>query len=297
MSSQLSHLVGALAALGSAFLWAVSAILFRRLGDHFSALALNVGKGVVALLGLSALLLFQNWESTDSSTLMVLGLSGVIGIALGDTLYFLALVRLGPRVTLVASTLIPVLTAVTAYLLFNESLTMFATLGIAITLLGVGLVLWEQAPQGSSVTRWRSGLFFAALFVSANAGAILLTKVGVADAPAIQATLIRQAAALVALTFWISALSAGVQLRPLMNRALLGPLIIASIIGALLGTWLSVAALKYTDAAVAAALNSTSPLFILPLAALWLKERVTARAIFGAAVAVGGVVLYFFTLG
>lgn len=297
LSTSLSHLAGALAALGSAFLWAVSAILFRRLGDQLSALALNVGKGVIALLGLGALVLLQGWVSTDPSTLVALALSGVLGIALGDTLYFLALVRLGARVTLVVSCLIPVLTAIAAMFLFNESLGWAAMLGIGFTLVGVGLVLWEQAPSDSSATHWRSGLVFAALFVSANAGAILLTKVGVAEAPAIQATLIRQLAALAALTFWVVAMRAGAQLQPpLKNPKLLGALVIAAIIGALLGTWLSVAALKYTHAGVAAALNSTSPLFVLPLAALWLKEQVSTRAVLGATVAVGGIAVYFSTL-
>lgn len=297
MSDSLSHLAGALAALASAFCWAVSAILFRRLGDHFSALALNVGKGVIALLGLGALLLMQGWQSTDQLTLIALALSGVLGIALGDTLYFLALIRLGPRVTLVVSCLIPVLTGIAAILLFGESLTLPAALGVGLTMLGVGLVLWEQAPAGNNATQWRSGILFAALFVGANAGAILLTKVGVAELSSMQATLIRQAAALAALSMWIAATNAGTQLRPIANPALLGSLVIASVIGALLGTWLSVAALKYTDAAVAAALNSTSPLFVLPLAALWLKERVSARAVVGAAIAVGGVALYFSTFG
>lgn len=298
MSDSLSHLTGALAALASAFCWAVSAILFRRLGDHFSALALNVGKGIIALLGLSALLLIQGWASTDQTTAIALMLSGVLGIALGDTLYFLALIRLGPRVTLVVSCLIPVLTGIAAILLFGESLTLSAALGIGLTMLGVGMVLWEQAPTGNNVTQWRSGILFAALFVGANAGAILLTKVGVAELPSMQATLIRQAAALAALMMWVSATRATAQLSlPLENPALLRALVIASVIGALLGTWLSVAALKYTDAAVAAALNSTSPLFVLPLAALWLKERVAARAALGAAIAVGGVALYFSTLG
>jgi drug/metabolite transporter (DMT)-like permease len=55
--------------------------------------------------------------------------------------------------------------------------------------------------------------------------------------------------------------------------------------------WFSVAAIKYTDVTVAATLTATSPLFVLPLAALMLKERISPRVVAGAVVAVLGVVV------
>ena len=115
--------------------------------------------------------------------------------------------------------------------------------------------------------------------------------------PALEATFIRQIFAIAGLTFW------GLMLRdllgwvkPLKNPQLMKSLLLAAIIGAFLGTWLSIVALKYTHVAVAATLNSTSPLFILPLAVLMLKERISSREILGAFIAVGGVGLYFSTL-
>ena len=80
------------------------------------------------------------------------------------------------------------------------------------------------------------------------------------------------------------------------NPRIRNRLLLASVIGAFLGTWLSVAALKYTHAAVAVTLNSTSPLFVLPLAMLMLKEQISWRAVSGAFVAITGVAVYFFSL-
>lgn len=297
MSSQLSHLVGALCALGSAAMWAVSAILFQQLGRGISALALNIGKGIIALLIMTALLLTQPWVGADAMTIGVLALSGVLGIALGDTLYFLALTRLGSRTTLMFTTTIPIVTALAAMLIFDESLSAYTWLSLLLTLFGVGWVLREQAPRNEGVTQWRHGVWYAALFVVASAGSILFTKLGVAELPSMHATFWRQLWALIAL-FTL----AGVMRRlnestlPLRNRRDLLSITVAAVIGGFLGTWLSVAALKYTEAAVATTLNSTSPLFILPLAALWLKERVTINAVIGAVVAVSGVAIYFLTL-
>ncbi len=293
-----SHLLGAAAALASAFLWAFSAILFRRLGDAVPAMGINLAKGLVALLFMAFLLWPGGLPQVDGASLTALALSGLVGICFGDTLYFLTLVRLGPRRTLLVGTLIPVVTGLAAVLLLGEQVPWLAWLGMALTLGGVGWVLWQRTAAGEATQRRRSGLFFGGLFVVANALGIIASKVGVADMPALEATFIRQAWAIAGLTFW------GLMVRdllgwvsPLRDPGRMKILLLASLAGAFLGTWLSIVALKYTFTAVAATLNSTSPLFVLPLAALMLGERIRAREVAGAAAAVGGVGLYFASLG
>ena len=51
------------------------------------------------------------------------------------------------------------------------------------------------------------------------------------------------------------------------------------------------AAWKYADAATANTLISTEPVFVLPLAAIFLKEKIALRAVAGTAVTVPGIVL------
>ncbi len=293
-----SHLLGGAAALASAFLWAVSAILFRRVGDGVPATGINLAKGLVALLCMAALLLPTGLSGIDPTSLTALAISGLIGITFGDTLYFLTLVRLGPRRTLLMGALIPVVTALIAVLMLGERVPLLAWLGMSLTIIGVTYVLWQRSGGSENVELRRSGLFFGLLFVLTNALGIIASKVGVADLPALEATFIRQVFAIAGLTFW------GLMLRdllgwvrPLRDVRLLKPLLLASLIGAFLGTWLSIVALKYTYVAVAATLNSTSPLFILPLAALMMGERIRGREVLGAATAVGGVGLYFVSLG
>ena len=97
-------MLGALAALASAASWAVGSILFRKIGDEIEPLAMNLGKGLIGLVLLSGVLLVVGVEPLDSTSLGFLVLSGLIGIALGDTLFFMALVRLEPRLTLLLAT-------------------------------------------------------------------------------------------------------------------------------------------------------------------------------------------------
>jgi drug/metabolite transporter (DMT)-like permease len=57
------------------------------------------------------------------------------------------------------------------------------------------------------------------------------------------------------------------------------------------GFWLSLVAVKYVDVSIANTLNSTEPLFVLPLAAIFLKEKIAVKTFIGATIATAGVAL------
>lgn len=66
-------------------------------------------------------------------------------------------------------------------------------------------------------------------------------------------------------------------------------------LGPVLGVWCSMVGVDETEAGVAATLMAMSPVLVLPLA-VWLeKERVSWRAVLGAVIAVGGVVILAFS--
>lgn len=288
-------MTGALAALASAFCWALSAILFRQLGEHLPAMAMNLFKGLIAVLIMGVFVFGSGSGMPLTDALWLLLLSGLLGIFLGDTLYFLTLVRLGPRATLLLGTLIPISAGLIAIVLFDEIVGVLAWVGMALTLAGVSSVLWNRSEPGHGTDQWKSGIGFGLLFVLANAGSVLLIKGGVQDLSAMQASLVRHSAAIVALLAWGLASSALPNwTRPIVHDSRVRwLLILASVLGAFLGSWLSVVALKFAPAVVAVTLNSTSPLFILPLAAWFLRERVSLRSVFGAIIAIVGIGLYF----
>jgi len=291
------HFLGGLAALASAFCWAVSAVLFQQVGQKISAVAMNMVKGIVAIVCIGLLLLPIGFADISDDAFFLLAISGLVGICLGDTLYFLTINRLGSRLALLVGTLIPVATALIAVTLLGEHISVNAAIGLTLTIVGVGYVLWERSPEHDQDRSWRMGLLFGLLFVMANAFGIIFTKVGVQDVPALDATLVRTVWAVFGLAAWgIITRSFVSWIKPIKNPELRNKLVIASIIGAFLGTWLSVIALKYTHAVVAVTLNATSPLFVLPLAMLILKEQITWRAVSGAFVAIMGVAVYFFSL-
>lgn len=260
-----------------------------------SAGGLNLVKGLVALVALTAVLALTGWQSATLVSLAVLAASGMIGIAIGDTLYFKALVQLGPRNTLTLTLLVPIATAVGALVLWNERISYVSAVGVALVLAGVAMVLRERAPktrqQGVVTT---AGIGFALLYVAAEAVGILMTKFGVSEISSAQATLIRHAAAVMALAAWASLSGRLVSwVSPLREVRLARLVIGASFVGGFVGMWLAVYALKYTYAGVAATLTAASPLFILPLGAWLMKERVSSRSALGVGVAMIGIAVYF----
>jgi drug/metabolite transporter (DMT)-like permease len=68
---------------------------------------------------------------------------------------------------------------------------------------------------------------------------------------------------------------------------------LGGIFGPLLGVSLSLVAVRYTHTGVAASIMSTTPILILPAVVLLRREKVGARGVLGAFLAVGGLVLLF----
>jgi drug/metabolite transporter (DMT)-like permease len=79
-------------------------------------------------------------------------------------------------------------------------------------------------------------------------------------------------------------------LKQLKAPKILGAIILAAFLGTYSGIFLQQTSLKYAPAAIAQALTSTSPLFILPLALL-MGEKVSIRAVVGVVGAIAGIAL------
>lgn len=292
------HILGAGSALLSALLWAVAAILFAHIGRTLNAKALNLGKGIVALICLSSILLTTQLPDFHPPEFWYLALSGLLGITIGDTLYFLTLQRLGAKITLLVGTLIPVVTAISASLLFSEPIGFLSAMGLAMTIFGVTYVLWNKVENKTTRRFWFSGLVIASLYILTESGGILLTKFGLVHYESLEATFIRQAWGIAGLVFWgLSASNLISDFKPLKHDSkLIRLFILTSFIGAFLGTWLSIIALELTYTAVAVSLNSTSPLFVLPISYWFLREKISQKAILGSIIATVGVGLYFFSV-
>jgi drug/metabolite transporter (DMT)-like permease len=293
---------GELAALVAALLWALATVMFGRLGKALTPLVLNLTKGAIALglVLLTLLALGQSTAGLDAKAIAILGLSGIIGIGLGDTAYFATINRLGPRRALLLETLAPPMGALLALIFLQETLGGRAWLGIALTLAGVGWVVVERVPEGAPLQENlgqgqadRLGLMYGVLAALGQATGAVLSRAALANTAVdpLWSTLLRLGGgSLMILALLRAQGPVGGQLRPLRSPRLLGGVALAAVLGTYLAIYLQQTALKYAATGVAQALTATSPLFVLPVAAAT-GDRVSLRAIVGAAVALAGVVL------
>lgn len=287
-------ILGSFASLTSAFFWALGSILFRKLGNKVSPLGMNLGKNVIGILYIGIILLLIGIKPMSNREFLILGASGLLGIALGDTLFFKALMQLGPRLTVLLGTLGPVFTLILAVVFLREMPSFLAWIGILLTISGVTWILWERSPREEIRKNRTSGIKYLLLSILCTSIGIILAKIGVTSVSALQALFIRFLGGTIGLTLY-GCMNRQLKnwLVPFRDIRLLKFILLTVFIVVFGGFWLFLLSLKYVDASVAVILNSTEPLFILPLTAFLLKERISLQEIIGAIVVVSGVVLIF----
>ncbi|MEI6437440.1 MAG: DMT family transporter [Candidatus Omnitrophota bacterium] len=283
------------AALASSAAWACGSILWKKIGEQIPPESMNLCRGIIGCTYLTVPLMFTRLDHLEWTTVMLLALSGFIGITLGDTFFFRALVNLGPRQTSLFGTLTPGFTALAALSFLNEYPSPLAWTGIGLTITGVFWVLKERPASGAPTGDKRLGLLYCALSAGSTIIAVLLARIALPSIPSMEATFLRLFFGTLGMFIW----GAGTGrldgwLVPFKNAQLFKKVALVVAVAVFGGFWLSLFALKHLPTAIASTLGSTAALFILPLSAFWLKEKITTRACLGAAVAVGGVTLIFF---
>ncbi|HEY6000279.1 MAG TPA: DMT family transporter [bacterium] len=287
-----SQLFFGLVALASSASWALGTVLWRKIGEEISPFSMNLGKGVIGSLFLAAAFLVIRLEPMSLHDFLYLGISGLLGITLGDTFFFLSLMHLGPSLSSLMGTLVPVCVAASAVIFLGERPSIAAWAGICLTVGGVAWVVQARQARVGLAGGTSRGVVLRLLSVLFMTAGIICAKIGVRAVPSVQATLIRMLWGVGGLLCW-GFLSR--QLRgwvaPFGDPRLLRKVSLIVFIVVFGGFWLSLLSLKHLDASLAGALGSTAPLFILPIAAILLGERISLKAGLATAVAVGGVAL------
>ncbi len=279
------------AALAAAFCWAFSSLLWRRLPTSLSAARLNLLKNLLAVALLLPLALVLPWQMAPRA-LVLLALSGVLGIALGDTLFFAALRRLGTRRTLTIDAGGPAVTSLAGVALLGEVPRPAQWLGIALITLAVLLVVHQRAPrEDQPAGAEAAGVALALGALACGSGGALLARAGLlAGGPEpLQAATLRLAAAALVMLPLLAGLPRAVRgPRPAGRRWPLA--LAATLLGTSAGIALQQTALAGLPGGLAVALLSTAPVMALPLAALE-GDRPGWRGVLAAAAALAGVSL------
>ena len=292
---------GELAALGTAVMWGIA--------SHInSAVARETGATTLAMLRLPYMILlcglfcviFGADTAISLEAALLLGLSGFLGMAIGDITLYRAVLIIGPTMAILVLSLSTCLTAVFGWLLLHETLPAQAVLGIAVTLAGIILAVLshsdsilmpgQAAPRGKTLVM---GVLWAA---SASFG----VAIGyVAQRMAMQtgveplwAAFVRAAGgggalwAIGAVLGWC-----GPAVRCFIARPRPRRLLLLGAVGGAGGVWAASYALAYAPVGVAATIIGLQPVIVALVGAVWYRRRPPFRVLAGVALAFTGTAL------
>jgi DME family drug/metabolite transporter len=296
-------MIGELAALGAALCWTVSAALYKVALSDAKPVSANISRCIsttvffIVCLGVTGRLQYLAALRVDS--LLLAGLSGVIGLCVGDTLYMLSLKLIGVSRAVPVTCTYPLFTMLFATLFFSEQITLLVLLGTVLIVIGIWLISQEKDKSSGM----RKNVLFKGVLVAFIAAvvwgmsiafmdeALTLSKLGVLDAAFVVNTV-----RLSATTFSLLAIS------PFFDRQFgflklkkktWVILALGGIVALGLGWVLLAISLLDIPISYAVPISSVSPLFATLSGAFLLKERVTTTIFVGSVFVVLGTSVLF----
>jgi drug/metabolite transporter (DMT)-like permease len=287
----------------------VAVTLFRAPIEAYGARTINLAKCLLATLlqGMTVWVLGQVgalWTAPGQG-LLLLAVSGVVGLTLGDTALFAAVRRIGVHRALLLQTLAPVFAALLAAFWPGERWTLIQAAGGVLTLAGVALVVaparkaMGTAAGNPPASGGGRGIARAIAFGGVTLGVlsalgqgvgVVLAKVGMEEIPVLPASFFRLGAAALGLVF-LGVVRGDLGHLVEVARGTLGwrRVVPATLVGTYLALFLATAGIAWAPAGLAAVLLATPPVFSLVIEVVWERKRPSPRGVAGTLVAVAGV--------
>ena len=296
----MENYLGELAALGTSLSFAFGSTMFTVAGRRLTSIIVNRTRLVIAAILLAA----THWLTLGSffpidaapERFFWLGLSGMVGLVIGDIFLFQAFVLIGPRLSMLMMSLAPILAPVQAWIFLGETLTGGQVFGIMLTVSGIAWVILEKKGRNENVREYGRGILFGLGGAIGQATGFVLAKPGVGgDFSPISANLIRMLSAVILL--WLITLFQGKAKETLStffnDRKGMFATLGGAFAGPFLGVSLSLFALQRVEVGVASTLTALPPIFLLPISYFIFKERFGWGAVVGTFMAMAGVAALF----
>jgi drug/metabolite transporter (DMT)-like permease len=293
----LPHL-GEVLSLVSALLWAFSVILFRIGGKKVHALGMNLFKSGLSLplLFLTLAVLHQPlWLAVPWHHYVLLLVSGIIGIAISDTLFFLALNILGAELLAIVDCSYSPFVIGLSFLFIGERMNGRQSLGAVLIVLAVVFITMNRTESSLSRRALFTGIGLGVLAMLSTAAGIVMVKPLLSQTSFLWASFVRMAGGTLSLAafLWFHPGRRTI-LEPLARLKNMKILVPAALLGSYLSQVIWMGGMKYTQASIASALNQLNTIFIFILAAIFLKEKITPLKLAAVIFAVAGALLVSF---
>lgn len=306
--------LGPLAALGSSLTWAYGSAVYAQSARRVGSVEVNLTRAllVLPLFALAALFTVgpSALELLSLPRMGWLTLSMICSYGLGDTVFYLAAVRIGTPTALAIGSAYPVWATLLGALTLGEPVGPGRATGTLLCIAGVvWLVLLQARSQEAAAREPGSaagprkllvGVLLAVLVSILWAGNTYAIRRGAQGLPLMLANTIRYGLAVILLlTLWLriewKRRRAGTVVSPSERLLGRGPALrrfaLTAFAEAFVGSSIFVYGLSHSDLSVAAPLSSLAPLFAVPIGLLLGTERLHLRRVAAIALTVAGVIL------
>ena len=288
-------MIGELAGLACAALWAVISLMMRAVSDRAAATVVNGLRCAIAAVVLAVVLTLtgsiQHVAELPQATIIAIVGSGVVGQAIGDATFVASAKLLGASRAMPIVGISPLLTVALAMFLFGEQLPPLALLGAVLVVGGVYFLATPVSPfrqvRKNGGTADKRGVLLALAAAVCYSFSTLILRSGLEDVDLAAANLVRLVVATISLAS-IELVHSGPHLPHGLDRRALAIMLPAGALSAF-SSLAYMVSVFYAGAAKASVINATAPLFTLPLALVFLHERITRRIVVGTTLSVLGI--------
>jgi drug/metabolite transporter (DMT)-like permease len=274
-------------------------MFLRKSGESISPFALNIFRVTVTtpLLILSVVAASQPLISgAPPVDYLILAASGIISIAVSDTLLHHSINLIGAGLSAIACSVYAPMVTLMAFLLLDESLGPWQFAGMAFVVLAIVTAAKHAPPEGTTRGQIIKGVLYGVGAMATVGLGIVIAKPVLLRSPVLWATTVRQAGSLAVMLPLALAMPDRKRLfsvfRPSRSWRFS---LTATMLGSYGSLILWIAGFKYALSGVAAILNQTSTIFILLFASLFLGERINRRKAIAATLGMAGILMV--TLG
>lgn len=284
------EVIGFVAALASAASWAFCTVMFDRIGKVIPFAGITFLKGTFSIILMAFLTMFMGgFTSLTLEEGFYLALSGIIGIAIGDTLFFRSLQDLGAKVQVLYFMLGQIVTMFLSFLVLSEVLTLWQYIGALILLIGILIVTWGKQEDHPNKRRGIIGGFLSILCFSIST---IMVKIYIGHIDVVTATFYRMVFGTIVVMFvGVTSKKIVTWVSPLRDKKILALFLLNVIVLTLGGFLLSMLAIKNISVSLASILSTTEPIFVLLFAWLINKEKATRNELVGAVVTILGLLM------
>jgi len=289
-------MMGKIFAFLCALFWASAVILFKKSGEKMKPLSLNLYKSLVSTILLIPVLIIAGTDLLPDGLIvrdyLILIVSGILGVAVSDTLFFKSLNLLGAGLTAIVDCLYSPIIILLSFLMLMNPVSLMELIGGLLVISAILVATLKLKEKDRSARDLLFGFLYGAAAMTVMGFSVTIMKPVLDRASSLWVTELRLIAGTIALIVMVFFSKDRRDLfLSLTKRSNFKYAFPATILGSFFALILWVSAFKMTSVNSAAILNQTNTIFIVIFASLFLKEKFTLRRLMATILGMGGSVV------